>query len=147
VRRYFIADMDHRASGVIQPSNPECWSERETTCMREGNIVHAIDDKTPSNTLGIGHPGTKDRLMPYVLSDCSKEDTTWLIPLLDAVANAASLLAAGKPPVFMLRVALLTRSAAGYRTSAWHAPRHRAVRVPRPPASTGKSPSASSGTW
>jgi peptidyl-tRNA hydrolase, PTH1 family len=62
--------------------------------------------------LGIGHPGTKDRVMPHVLGDFSKEDTRWLIPFLDAVADAAPLLAAGKPPDFMSRVALLTQPAA-----------------------------------
>jgi PTH1 family peptidyl-tRNA hydrolase len=59
--------------------------------------------------LGIGHPGSKDRVMPYVLGDFSREDVTWLIPFLDAVADAAPLLVAGKPPDFMSRVALLTQ--------------------------------------
>jgi PTH1 family peptidyl-tRNA hydrolase len=59
--------------------------------------------------LGIGHPGSKDRVMPYVLGDFSKDEVTWLIPFLDAVADAAPLLAAGKSPDFMTRVALLTQ--------------------------------------
>ena len=59
--------------------------------------------------LGIGHPGSKDRVMPYVLGDFSKEDLAWLIPFLDAVADAAALLATGKAPDFMSRVALLTQ--------------------------------------
>jgi PTH1 family peptidyl-tRNA hydrolase len=59
--------------------------------------------------LGIGHPGSKDRVMPYVLSDFSKEDMGWLIPFLDAIADAAPLLAAGKAPDFMTKVALLTQ--------------------------------------
>ena len=36
--------------------------------------------------LGIGHPGDKDRVAGYVLSDFAKADTQWLDPLLDAVA-------------------------------------------------------------
>ena len=61
--------------------------------------------------LGIGHPGSKDRVMPYVLGDFSKDDVSWLVPLLDAVAEAAVLLAEGKAPDFMTRVALLTAPA------------------------------------
>jgi peptidyl-tRNA hydrolase, PTH1 family len=59
--------------------------------------------------MGIGHPGSKDRVMPYVLGDFVKADQEWLLPLLDAIAEAAALLAAGKPADFMTRVAFLTR--------------------------------------
>jgi PTH1 family peptidyl-tRNA hydrolase len=59
--------------------------------------------------LGIGHPGSKDRVLPYVLGNFSKDDVTWLVPFLDAVADSAALLAAGKAPDFMTRVALLTQ--------------------------------------
>ena len=59
--------------------------------------------------LGIGHPGNKNRVMRYVLSDFAKADDVWLDPLLDAVAKAAPLLAAGDPPGFATRVALLLR--------------------------------------
>ena len=59
--------------------------------------------------LGIGHPGHKDRVLSYVLGDFSKEDKTWLIPFLDAIDDAASLLAENKMPDFMTRVALLTQ--------------------------------------
>jgi len=58
--------------------------------------------------LGIGHPGHKDRVTGHVLGDFSKQDTAWLLPCLDAVADAAGLLAAGKPEDFMTRVALQT---------------------------------------
>jgi PTH1 family peptidyl-tRNA hydrolase len=61
--------------------------------------------------LGIGHPGSKERVLPYVLGDFSKDDVTWLVPLLDAIADAAPLLATGKAPDFMTRVALLTQPA------------------------------------
>lgn len=61
--------------------------------------------------LGIGHPGSKERVMGHVLGDFGKDDRDWLIGLLDAVADAAPLLAGGKPEEFMTRVALLTREA------------------------------------
>jgi PTH1 family peptidyl-tRNA hydrolase len=38
-----------------------------------------------------------------------KDDRDWLIPLLDAVADAAPLLAQGKPEDFMTKIALLTK--------------------------------------
>jgi len=59
--------------------------------------------------LGIGHPGDKARVHGYVLGDFHKTDQAWVAALLDAVADAAPLLAAGKPEDFMTRVALLTQ--------------------------------------
>ena len=62
--------------------------------------------------LGIGHPGHKDRVMGHVLGDFSKADQAWLPGLLDAVADAAPLLAAARPEDFMTRVALLVQEQA-----------------------------------
>ncbi len=62
--------------------------------------------------LGIGHPGSKDRVLSYVLGDFAKDDRDWLVALLDAVADAAPLLAGGKPADFMTKVALLTQDVA-----------------------------------
>ncbi len=59
--------------------------------------------------LGIGHPGAKDRVLSYVLGDFAKADRDWLIALLDAVADAAPLLAEARPEDFMTKVALLTK--------------------------------------
>ena len=60
--------------------------------------------------LGIGHPGSKERVLGHVLGDFNRGDADWLPALLDAVAEAAPLLAeglpAGKPEPFMTRVAL-----------------------------------------
>jgi PTH1 family peptidyl-tRNA hydrolase len=58
--------------------------------------------------LGIGHPGHKDRVTGHVLGDFSKADLDWLLPCLDAVADEAGLLAAGKPEDFMTKIALRT---------------------------------------
>src|SRR5271170_2742412 len=59
--------------------------------------------------LGIGHPGTKDRVLGYVLGNFGADDKPWLIALLDAVADSADLLAQGKYPDFMSTVALRTQ--------------------------------------
>jgi PTH1 family peptidyl-tRNA hydrolase len=61
--------------------------------------------------LGIGHPGVKERVTGHVLGNFAKADREWLTTLLGAVAEAAPLLAAGKPEDFMTRVALLTQDA------------------------------------
>lgn len=58
--------------------------------------------------LGIGHPGDKARVLGWVLGDFAKADAGWLGGLLDAVADAAPLLADARAEDFMSRVALLT---------------------------------------
>jgi peptidyl-tRNA hydrolase, PTH1 family len=59
--------------------------------------------------LGIGHPGVKERVLGHVLGDFAKVEQPGLETLLDAVSDAAPLLASGKPEDFMTRVALLTQ--------------------------------------
>ena len=56
---------------------------------------------------GIGHPGHKHLVSPYVLSDFDPEDRLWLEPLLDAFAAAAPLLADGDDAGCMNKIALL----------------------------------------
>ena len=45
----------------------------------------------------------------YVLGDFAKAEHPWVSELLDAVSDAAPMLASGKPEDFMTRVALLTQ--------------------------------------
>jgi peptidyl-tRNA hydrolase, PTH1 family len=59
--------------------------------------------------LGIGHPGSKERVLDHVLGDFGKGDRAWVVAMLDAVAEAAPLLAEGRPEDFMTKVALLER--------------------------------------
>jgi len=59
--------------------------------------------------LGIGHPGVKELVQPYVLQNFDAEDRTWLGPLLAAVAEAMPLLVADDAPGFMTRVALILK--------------------------------------
>ena len=59
--------------------------------------------------LGIGHPGDKGLVESYVLHDFYRQEMTWVQPLLDAVADAALLLADGDEPRFLNQVALSTR--------------------------------------
>jgi PTH1 family peptidyl-tRNA hydrolase len=55
--------------------------------------------------IGVGHPGSKDLVSPYVLHDFAKVDREWLEPLLDAIADAAGRLAAGDDARFLTEVA------------------------------------------
>jgi len=61
--------------------------------------------------IGIGHPGSKELVMRYVLHDFAKADVAWLEPLLDAIADAAPRLAAGDQARFLTDVARATKAA------------------------------------
>ncbi|MCC5959577.1 MAG: aminoacyl-tRNA hydrolase [Rhodobacteraceae bacterium] len=58
--------------------------------------------------LGIGHPGHKDRVSAYVLSDFAKSDQDWLDPLLQGIADGADALAQGDGARFSSMVAQRT---------------------------------------
>ncbi len=55
--------------------------------------------------IGVGHPGSKDAVVHYVLRDFSRDDQEWLEPMLDAIAEAAGRLAAGDEARFLTDVA------------------------------------------
>jgi PTH1 family peptidyl-tRNA hydrolase len=55
--------------------------------------------------IGVGHPGSKDAVIHYVLRDFAKAEAAWLEPLLDSIADAAPRLAAGDDARFMTDVA------------------------------------------
>jgi PTH1 family peptidyl-tRNA hydrolase len=57
--------------------------------------------------LGIGHPGAKERVHGWVLGDFFKDEQSGLERLLDAVADAAPLLAGRQTAEFMTKIALL----------------------------------------
>ena len=56
--------------------------------------------------LGIGHPGHKDRVSGYVLSDFAKAEEGWLDDLLRGIEDGAPFLAAGNGAKFSNAVAL-----------------------------------------
>jgi PTH1 family peptidyl-tRNA hydrolase len=58
--------------------------------------------------IGIGHPGLKDLVLPYVLQNFPAEEMSlWVTPLVDAVAETVGLLLSGMPDAFMSEVARL----------------------------------------
>ncbi|MCB1530070.1 MAG: aminoacyl-tRNA hydrolase [Rhodospirillales bacterium] len=55
--------------------------------------------------MGIGHPGDRNRVTGYVLSDFSKEEQKWLPAWIEAVAKHAPLLVEDNKSDFMTNVA------------------------------------------
>ena len=60
--------------------------------------------------LGIGHPGDKNRVSGYVLSDFAKSEQDWLERLIDGVPRHISFLLDGNDDDFMTRVAEAVKS-------------------------------------
>jgi peptidyl-tRNA hydrolase, PTH1 family len=83
--------------------------------------------------LGIGHPGHKDRVAGYVLSDFAKADADWLDDLLRGISDGAAALAEGDAARFQNAVALRVappRSGKGAAPDA--APQGRKAAAPAP---------------
>jgi peptidyl-tRNA hydrolase, PTH1 family len=75
---------------------------RSITALRGNDYVRV--------RIGIGHPGAKELVHGWVLHDFAKADKDWLVPLLDAMADAAGRLAAGEPERFLTDVARATQA-------------------------------------
>jgi len=56
--------------------------------------------------IGIGHPGDKALVHPYVLSDFAKAERPWVETLCDAMADHAALLAKNQDESFQNRIHL-----------------------------------------
>ncbi|MBV8889970.1 MAG: aminoacyl-tRNA hydrolase [Alphaproteobacteria bacterium] len=74
------------------------------------NGLRSIDAMLGQNywrvRLGIGHPGIKELVHPYVLQNFAEDELRlWVAPLLDAVAETLPLLLDGAPDAFMSEVA------------------------------------------
>ena len=74
--------------------------------------IHAhVTDAYRRVRIGIGHPGHKDRVAGYVLSDFAKAEGDMLDDLLRGISDGAPKLAAGDGPGFLNAVALRTAPA------------------------------------
>jgi len=56
--------------------------------------------------IGIGHPGVKELVYPYVLSDFAKSERPWVEALCEVIAENAGLLAKGEDATFQNKVHL-----------------------------------------
>lgn len=91
--------------------------------------------------LGIGHPGHKDRVAGYVLSDFAKSEADWLEDVLCGISDGAAHLAAGDAAKFMNAVSLRTappRPSTGTKGPARTAKPPKAT-APQKPAITPKA--------
>ncbi|KAB6717033.1 MULTISPECIES: aminoacyl-tRNA hydrolase [Roseobacteraceae] len=93
--------------------------------------------------LGIGHPGHKDRVAPYVLSDFAKADQDWLDDVIRGCSDGTASLAAGDTAKFSNAVALRTsppRPSTGTKARAPKtdapAPKSKAPEAPKSPFDT-----------
>ncbi len=69
------------------------------------SITAHLDNEYARVRIGIGHPGVKELVQPWVLHDFARADQDWLAPLLDAIADAAPRLAADDAARFLTDVA------------------------------------------
>ncbi len=84
--------------------------------------IHAhIGEAYDRVRLGIGHPGDKNRVAGYVLSDFAKAEADWLEDLLRGISDGAVALAEGEGAKFLNAVSLRTappRSSTGTQKKA-----------------------------
>jgi peptidyl-tRNA hydrolase, PTH1 family len=77
------------------------------------NGLRSIDDALGPDywrvRIGIGHPGMKELVEPYVLQNFPTEERQWLEPLIAALAEAAPSLIADDTAGFMSKVAHILR--------------------------------------
>lgn len=96
--------------------------------------------------LGIGHPGHKDRVAGFVLSDFAKADQDWLDDLMRGICDGAAELAKGDGSKFLNAVALRVnppRSGTGQAKPAEKgAPKSANKPAPKPPAEAKPEPEA-----
>jgi PTH1 family peptidyl-tRNA hydrolase len=72
--------------------------------------------------LGIGHPGIKELVHSYVLSDFAKDDGAWVAALCEAIAENAGLLATNRDSTFQNKVHLAMQSKGFFDTDDDGAP-------------------------
>ena len=70
------------------------------------SITSHIGNEYRRVRLGIGHPGVKELVHGYVLSDFAKDERSWVESLREAIADNAGLLATNRDSTFQNRVHL-----------------------------------------
>jgi peptidyl-tRNA hydrolase, PTH1 family len=60
--------------------------------------------------IGVGHPGVKDLVHAYVLSDFAKDERPWVEALCGVIADTVDLLGKGQDASFQNRVHLAMRA-------------------------------------
>ena len=83
--------------------------------------------------IGIGHPGHKDRVAAYVLSDFAKAEAEQVEDMISGIAEGAAALAAGDAARFQNAVAARTAPARNSGTSPPPAKAEPKAQAPAPP--------------
>lgn len=87
--------------------------------------------------LGIGHPGHKDRVSGYVLSDFAKAEADWLDDMMRGISDGAAELVAGEGPKFLNAIALRVAPA---RSSTSKPKAETAPKAPKPEPEPAPAP-------
>ncbi len=74
------------------------------------SISAIIGNAYPRVRIGIGHPGSKDAVVNYVLADFAKSERAWVADVLDAMSEAAPFLASGDDSRFLTEIARRTQA-------------------------------------
>lgn len=96
------------------------------------SIHQHIGDAYGRVRLGIGHPGHKDRVAGYVLSDFGKADAAWLDDLMRGIADGAPDLAKGDTGRFLNAVSMRMAPARNARAEKPSGPTDRKDGEPDP---------------
>jgi PTH1 family peptidyl-tRNA hydrolase len=107
------------------------------------SITQHLGDGFHRVRLGIGHPGHKDRVSGYVLSDFARAEGEGLDDLLRGLSDGAPALAAGDGPRFLNAVSLRTAPPRNSGTERAGGPPPPAAPAPEPapePAPDPRSP-------
>jgi PTH1 family peptidyl-tRNA hydrolase len=84
--------------------------------------------------IGVGHPGERERVHGHVLGDFAKADSSWLEPLLEAIANNARYVVKGDDSGLMNRLALAGSDGAKAEPTKPRGQSHIRPARPQPPA-------------
>lgn len=98
------------------------------------SISAHIGNEYPRVRIGIGHPGSKDAVVHYVLNDFAKAERAWVSDMLDAISDAAPHLAKGDDARFLTDVARKTQASADEPDDQKPAPRIKQADAPAEPA-------------
>ena len=81
--------------------------------------------------IGVGHPGHKDLVHPYVLNDFAKDERPWVEALCDVIADHAELLVKNQDASFQNKVHLAMRAKGFFADNEPNEPDPAGAPIPR----------------
>lgn len=89
--------------------------------------------------IGVGHPGSPEKVHSHVLGDFAKADRTWLEPLLEGIGENAGMVVRGNDADFMNKLVLAVKGA-GPQEAVRPARKQSHIRQARPQAPAARAP-------